>query len=211
MTRLARASGALLALLASASWAAGDGFRLLDATAASVNGQVIFLSDVDRETCFYRCAAFPGDEAVPMSRAQARDKLISDTLVVQEQKKLALGTPDNAAVAEAAAATAARLAACADPCARAVGADAAREYAARRLVVRDFLAKRISVFVEVSDEDVAAEIRRREGRGGVPGGSLSPEKVRQDLFREKAAREIGNWYERTASKSRIILSPLEEQ
>ncbi len=211
MTRLARASGALLALLASASWAAGDGFRLLDATAASVNGQVIFLSDVERETCFYRCGAFPGDDPVPMTPGQARDKLVSDTLVLLEQKKLGLGAPDNAAVAEATAATMARLAACADPCARAAGGDAAREFAARRLLVRDFLARRISVFVEVSDEDVAAEIRRREGRGSAPPGSLARETVRQELFRAKAAREIRNWYERTASKSRIVFSPLEDK
>lgn len=211
MTRLARFSGALLALLASASWAADDGYRLLDTTAASVNGQVLFLSDVDREACFYRCGAFPGDDPSPMTPAQARDKLVADTLVLQEQKKLALGGPDNAAVGDAVAATLARLAACADPCARSVGGDAAREFAARRLIVREFLAKRISVFVEVSDEDVAAEIRRRESRSNAPQGSLSPEKVRQDLFRDKAAREIRNWYERTASKSRIILSPLEEK
>ncbi len=211
MTRLARACAALAALLASVAWGADDGFRLLDATAASVNGQVIFLSDVDRESCFYRCGAFPGDDPAPMTRTQARDKLVSDTLVLQEQKKLGLGAPDNAAVAAAAAATAERLAACADPCARSVGADAAREFAARRLVVRDFLAKRSSVFVEVSDEDVVEEIARREGRGGAAPGSASPEKVRQDLFREKAAREIRNWYERTASKSRIVLSPLEEK
>ncbi len=211
MTRLARACGALLLFLASAPRAAEDGFRLVDATAASVNGEVIFLSDVEREQCFFRCGAFPGDAPAAMPAAQARDKLVSDTLVLQEQRKLGLGTPDNAAVAEAAAGTAARLASCADPCARAVGAGAAREYAARRLAVREFLSKRISVFVEVSDEDVAEEIARREGRGGAAPGSVLRERVREDLFREKAAREIGNWYERAASKSRIVLSPLEEK
>ncbi len=211
MTRRVGAAGALLALLASASWAAGDGFRLLDATAASVNGEVIFLSDVDREVCFYRCGALPGDDPAPMTSAQARDKLVSDTLVLQEQKKLGLGAPDNAALAAAAAGTTSRLAACAEPCARSVGADATHEFAARRLAVREFLVKRISVFVEVSDEDVAAEIHRRESRGGVPAGELTTEKVRQELFRERAAREIQNWYARAASKSRILLSPLEER
>ncbi len=211
MIRLARAAAVLLAVAASAPAMADDGFRLLDATAASVNGEVIFLSDVDRQACFYRCGAFPGDEPVATTPAQARDKLVSDTLVLQEQKKLGLGTVDNAALADAAAGTLARLAACTDPCARTVGAGAAREFAARRLVVREFLAKRISVFVEVSDEDVAEEIRRRKVGGEAPAAGLTPEKVRQELFREKAAREIGNWYERAASKSRIVLSPLEEK
>lgn len=211
MIRAARVAGVLLALAASARASADDGFRLFDATAASVNGEVIFVSDLEREACFYRCGALPGDDAAPMTPAQARDKLIADALVLQEQKKLGLGTPDNAALAGAAAGTLSRLAACADPCARTVGAVAAREFAERRLIVREFLAKRISVFVEVSDEDVETEIHRRESRGGVPRGDLSPEQVRQELFREKAAREIRNWYERAASKSRIVVSPLEDR
>ena len=211
MIRLAGVVGAVLALAVSVPASADDGFLLFDATAASVNGEVVFLSDVDREACFYRCGAFPGDDPVSMTPVQARDKLVADTLVVQEQKKLGLGALDNAALADAAAGTASRLAACADPCARTVGADAAREFAARRLIVREFLSKRISVFVEVSDEEVDLEIRKRETRGGVPAGDLSRDKVRQDLMREKAAREIGNWYERAASKSRILLSPLEDR
>ena len=211
MIRLARVAGALLALGAAVQASADDGFRLFDATAASVNGEVIFLSDVDREACFYRCGAFPGDDPAPMTRAQARDKLVADALVLQEQKKLGLGVLDNAALGDAASATSARLAACADPCGRTVGADAAREFAARRLIVREFLSKRIAVFVEVSDEEVDLEIRRRESRGDARPGDPSREKVRQDLTREKAAREIGNWYERAASKSRILLSPLEDR
>ena len=210
MIRLARVAGALLALAASAGASADDGFRLFDATAASVNGEVIFRSDVDREVCFYRCGAFPGDDPAAPTPAQARDKLVADTLVLQEQRKLGLGTPDNAALADAAAGTSSRLAACPDPCARSIDADAAREFAARRLIVREFLAKRISVFVEVSDEDVDTEISRRESRGG-PAGDLSREKVRQEIFREKAEREIRNWYERAASKSKMSLSPLEDR
>ena len=208
MIRLGRAAGALLVFAASALASADDGFRLYDASAASVNGEVIFLSDVDREACFYRCGAFPGDDPAPLTPAQARDKLVADALVLQEQKKLGLGTLDNAALADAAAGTSSRLAACADPCARSVNADAVREFAARRLTVREFLAKRISVFVEVSDDDVANEIRRRESRGGA--ADLSREKVRQELIREEAAREIRNWFDLAASKSRIVLSPLEE-
>lgn len=210
MIRLARIAGALLAAAASAPALADDGLRLVDATAASVNGEVIFLSDVNREACLYRCGAFPGDDPVPMTLAQARDRLIADTLVLQEQKKLGLGAPDNAALVEAAAGTASRLAGCADPCGRAAGGEAAREFAARRLAVREFLSKRISVFVEVSDEDVAGEVDRRKARDGAPAGDLSPEAIRGELFREKASREIRNWYERAASKSRIMLSPLEE-
>ncbi len=194
MIRLARASALFLALLASASRAADDGFRLLEASAASVNGEVIFLSDLDREACFYRCGAFPGDNPTPMTRAQARDKLVADTLVLQEQRKLGLGGVDNAAIADAAGATSSRLAACADPCARAVDAAATREFAARRLTVREFLGKRISVFVEISDDEVSMEIRRRESRGDVAPAESTREKVREYLFREKAAREIRNWY-----------------
>lgn len=210
MSRLARVAGALLALAAARS-SADDGFRLVDATAASVNGEVLFLSDVDREACLYRCGAFPGDDPRPMTAAQARDKLIADTLVLQEQKKLGLGAPDNGALAEAAAATLSRLAGCTEPCGGDVGAVAAREFAERRLVVRDFLSRRISVFIEVSDAEVAQEVERRAARDGSAAGDLSPEAVRQELFREKAAREIRNWYERAASKSRIMLSPLEHR
>ncbi len=208
MIRAVRAAGVCLAFLAAAA-AGDDGFRLFDATAASVNGEVIFGSDVEREACFYRCGAFPGDSPAPMTKAQARDRLVSDTLVLQEQRKLGLGTVDNAALAAAAAETSERIGACADPCARAVRPDEVREFAARRLAVREFLVKRISVFVDVTDDDVAAEVRRRQMRGA-EGGSASPEKVREELFREKAAREIRNWFERTASKSKILLAPLEE-
>lgn len=211
MIRLARVAGALLVLGAVVHASADDGFRLFDATAASVNGEVIFLSDVDREACFYRCGAFPGDDPVRMTPTQARDKLVADTLVLQEQKTLGLGALDNDALADAAAGTSSRLAACADPCARTVDADAAREFAARRLIVREFLSKRISVFVEVSDEEVDLEIHRRGGLGEARPGDLSRDKVREELLREKAAREIGNWYERAASKSRILLSPLEDR
>ncbi len=211
MIRVAGVAGAILALLASVAAAGDDGFRLLDATAASVDGEVIFLSDLEREACFYRCGAFPGDDPAPMTTSQARDKLVADALVLREQRKLGLGTPDNAALDGAAAGTSSRLAACAAACAGKIDAGAVREFAARRLIVREFLNKRISVFVEVSDDDVAEESRRRENRGGAGPGDLSKEKVRQDLFREKAAREIRNWYERAASKSRIVLSPLEEK
>lgn len=211
MIRLARVAGALLVVGAVVHASADDGFRLFDATAASVNGEVIFLSDVDREACFYRCGAFPGDDPVRMTPTQARDKLVADTLVLQEQKTLGLGALDNEALADAAAGTSSRLAACADPCARTVDADAAREFAARRLIVREFLSKRISVFVEVSDEEVDLEIHRRGGLGETRPGDLSRDKVREELSREKAAREIGNWYERAASKSRILLSPLEDR
>lgn len=211
MSRVARLGAVLLAVLASAAFAADDGFRLLDATAASVNGEVIFLSDVEREACLYRCGAFPGDDPVPMAPAQARDKLVADLLVLQEQRKLGLGAPDNGALVEAGAVAASRLAACTDPCARGVGGEATREYVARRLIVREFLAKRISVFVEVSDGDVVTEIERRKSWGVGGSDDQSKEKVREELFREKAGNEIRNWFERAASKSRIILSPLEDR
>lgn len=189
--------------------AAPPGYRLAEAAAASVNGEVIFLSDVSRESCFYRCGAVSGQPASEVSYADARQKLVSDMLVLQEQKKLGLGTADNSAVASAAAEIESRMRECASPCAAAVSGKEARELAARRLLVRDFLERSVAVFIDVNEEEVRREMEKRKRAGASPA-DLSEEKIRRILYAEKAAEEIRNWFTRAASKSRIILPPQAE-
>jgi hypothetical protein len=53
---------AALFLLAAPGASALEGYRVYESTAASVNGEVLFLSDVVREGCFHRCAAMPGSD-----------------------------------------------------------------------------------------------------------------------------------------------------
>ena len=179
--------------------------------AATVNGEVIFLSDVIREACLAKCGVFPGDEPVDLSLSAARDRLIADTLVMQEQVKLELGAFDNAALREATARAGDILGRCPSSCAREVRPGQVRDYVERRLLVRDFLRKRVSVFVDVNEEEVQREIQRRGSRAGTSPADLSEETVRKELLEEKAAREIRNWFDRATSKSRILISPLEER
>lgn len=188
-----------------------DGYRLFEATAATVNGDVIFLSDVLREACLAGCGAFPGDEPSGRSLSESRDMLIADTLVVQEEEKLGLGTVDNSVLAETAARAFRIMAACPSPCAGGISADRLRNYVARRLLVREFLRKRVAVFVDVNEEEVQREIQRRASRAEVLPGQVPEETVRKELYEEKAAREIRNWFDRATSKSRIVLSPMEEK
>ncbi len=186
-------------------------YRLYEATAATVNGEVLFLSDVVRERCLIGCGAFPGDERAVLSPPEARNRLIADTLVRQEEEKLALGTIDNAALQEAEAGALDIMRACPSPCAREVSGGQVREYAARRLLVREFLRNRVSVFVDVSEEVVQREIEHRASRTGVPAGDIPADVVRKELFDEETARETRNWFDRATSKSKILLSPLEER
>lgn len=205
---------AFLAVLAAlCGTAAGEppGYRLAESAAASVNGEVIFLSDVVREACFLRCGLDSGRPASDVSLARARERLIADTLVLQEQRKLGLGAVDNAALSSSAAEDAARLAACPSPCARTVDARAVRDFVQRKALVKDFLARRLAVFVEVGDEDVQREIEKLRSRGDAKPQDLEADKVRRALVEQKTAAAIRNWYERTASKSRIMLSPMAEQ
>jgi len=65
------------------------------------------------------------------------------------------------------------------------------------------------MFVEVGDEDVEREVRRRTAAGGSP--DLTADQVREEMLDAKVSQEVRNWYDRTASKSRIVLSPLGEQ
>ena len=187
------------------------GHRLYEAMAAIVNGEVIFLSDVVWEACLRGCGAFPGDKPVALTLPGARDRLIMDTLVMQEQEKLELGTVDIAALQKAASRAEVLMETCPSPCAKDVSAGQVRDYAARRLLVRDFLEKRVSVFVDVNEEEVQKEITRRASRSGGSTGEIPEKTVRKELLEEKAEREIRNWFDRATSKSRILLSPLEER
>jgi len=187
------------------------GFRLFDAMAATVNGEVLFLSGVIREACLSKCGVFPGDEPVDLSLSASRDRLIADALVMQEQEKLELGAVDNAALRETAARAWDILGNCPSSCAGEVLPDQVRDYVERRLLIRDFLRKRVSVFVDVNEEEVQKEIQRRASRAGTSPAEIPEGTVRKELFEEKAAREIRNWFDRATSKSRILLSPLEER
>ena len=195
--------------LAGTNAAAPDGYRRIESAAASVNGEVVFLSEVSREACFYRCGAVQGQPEQEISLSRAREKLIADTLVLQEQKKLGLGGVDNTALAGAMAEPLSRMRSCAAPCAAAVTEAEVQDLVRRRLLVRDFLEQRVAVFIEVNDEDVRREIGQRS-RSGAPPEELSEETVRRRLYEEKAAAEIRNWFARTTSKSRVVLSPLSE-
>jgi len=95
----------------AAAGAAGE-YRVYESTAASVNGEVLFVSDVEREACFLRCAAMPGTGEEILSLRGARDRLVLDTLALQEQRKLLLGAVDNAALEGYARGAASRMAAC---------------------------------------------------------------------------------------------------
>ena len=182
---------------------------MIESATASVNDEVIFLSDVAREACFHRCGMIPGKAAQELSLSGARENLIADALILQEQRKLGLGGPDNAAMAEEVAKAAARKAECASPCAAALSDAEIRDFLRRLTLVREFLEKRVAVFIEVNDEEARREIVRRTRAGAAPG-DLQEGKVRKDLFEEKVASGVQSWFARAASKSRIVLSPLEE-
>jgi hypothetical protein len=196
----------LCAVAASAS----DGYRLYEATAASVNREVLFLTDVIREQCMRRCVAIPGSPRADLTFEQARAELISDTLAIQEQRKLELGQVDNAALAVELEGVRAMLAKCASPCRATIAPEQVSEWVERKLLIRDFLRRRVAVFVKVNEEDVRRAYRRRAAQAGGTRG-LTEEQVKEDLLKERVAEEVRNWYERAASKSRIILSPMEEE
>jgi len=201
----------LLGLLAPASSRAraADGYRLYEATAASVNREVLFLTDVIREQCMRRCAAMPGSPRENLTLEQARGQLISDTLALQEQRKLELGQVDNAALAAEVARVGAMLRECPSPCRENITPTQLSEWVERKLLIRDFLRRRVAVFVEIKEEDVRREYRRRSAASDNAQG-LTEKEVHDELLKERVEQEERNWYERAASKSRIILSPLEE-
>ncbi len=197
-------------LLSPAAGGAVEGYRVYESTAASVNGEVFFLSDVAREACFLRCAAMPGTGEETVTLRVARDRLVLDTLALQEQRKLLLGAVDNAALTGYAREAESRMAACPSPCKREIAPGETREWIRRKLLLRDFFNRRVAVFVEVKDDDVRRELARRSS---APGNGAKPtwEEVRDEMVDARIAQEIRNWQTRAASKSRLILSPMEDR
>jgi len=200
----------VLLFLSPGAGRAAEGYRLYESTAASVNGEVLFVSEVVREACFLGCAAMPGTGAEILSLHESRDRLILDTLALQEQRKLLLGAVDNVTLEGAAREAESRMAACPSPCKREIAPGETREWIRRKLLLRDFLNRRVAVFVEVKDDDVRREFARRLS---APGNGAKPtrEEVRQEMLDARIAQEIRNWQTRAASKSKLILSPMEDR
>jgi len=200
----------VLLLLSPATVRAVEGYRVYESTAASVNGEVLFVSDVMREACFLQCAAMPGTGEEILSARKVRDRLLLDTLAIQEQRKLLLGAVDNAMLEGTAREAESRMAACSSPCKREISPEETREWIRRKLLLRDFFNRRVAVFVEVKDDDVRKELARRSSATG-NGAKPTEEQVRDEMRDARIAQEIRNWQSRAASKSRLILSPLEDR
>jgi len=199
-----------LLLLTPATVGAVEGYRVYESTAASVNGEVLFVSEVAREACFLRCAAMPGTREEILSARGARDRLILDTLALQEQRKLLLGTVDNTTLEGYTREAETRMASCSSPCKREIAPGETREWIRRKLLLRDFFNRRVAVFVEMKDDDVRRELARRSSAPG-SGAMPTEEQVRDEMRDARIAQEIRNWQSRAASKSRLILSPMEDR
>jgi hypothetical protein len=200
----------VLLFLSPGAARAAEGYRVYESTAASVNGEVLFVSDVVREACFLGCAAMPGSVEETLSLREARDRLILDTLALQEQRKLLLGAVDNGTLEGYAREAESRMAACSSPCKREIAPGGTREWIRRKLLLRDFFNRRVAVFVDVKRDDVRKELERRSsspGNGAVP----TREEVREEMLEARVAEEIRNWQTRAASKSKVILSPMEDR
>ena len=203
----------ILLVLLSLSPAAGraaEGYRVYEATAASVNGEVLFVSDIAREGCFLRCAAMPGTEEEILSPRDVRDRMILDMLALQEQRKLLLGTVDNVALEGYTREAESRMEACSSPCKREIAPGEIREWIRGKLLIRDFFNRRVAVFVEVKRDEVRRELARRSSASGKEP-EPAWEDVRDQMLDERIAQEIRNWQSRAASKSRLILSPMEDR
>ncbi|MBP2684583.1 MAG: hypothetical protein H6Q79_2622 [Deltaproteobacteria bacterium] len=200
----------VLLFLSPGAGRAAVGYRVYESTAASVNGEVLLVSDVVREACFLECAAMPGTKGEILPLREARDRLILDTLALQEQRKLLLGAVDNATLEEYAREAESRMAVCSSPCKRAIATGETREWIRRKLLLRDFYNRRVGVFVEVKDDDVRRELARRSSAPG-DGAKPNEEQVRDEMRDARIATEIRNWQNRAASKSRILLSPMEDR
>ena len=197
----------VLLFLSPGAARAAEGYRVYESTAASVNGEVLFVSDVVREACFLGCAAMPGSVEETLSLREARDRLILDTLALQEQRKLLLGAVDNGTLEGYVREAESRMAACSSPCKREIAPAGTREWIRRKLLLRDFFNRRVAVFVDVKRDDVRKEIARRSSS---PDNDAVPtrEEVREEMLEARIAEEIRNWQTRAASKSRVILSPM---
>ncbi len=66
------------------------------------------------------------------------------------------------------------------------------------------------MFVEVKDDDVRRELALRSSAPG-SGAKPTEEQVRDEMLNARIAQEIRNWQSRAASKSRVILSPMEDR
>jgi hypothetical protein len=196
--------------LSPAAGRAAEGYRVYESTAASVNGEVIFVSDVAREACFLGCAAMPGTKEEILSARGARERMVLDTLALQEQRKLLLGTVDNVTLEGYAREAESRMAACMSPCKREIAPGETREWIRRKLLLRDFFNRRVAVFVEMKDDDVRRELARRSSAPG-SGATPTEEQVRDEMRDARIAQEIRNWETRAASKSRLVLSPMEDR
>ncbi len=64
--------------------------------------------------------------------------------------------------------------------------------------------------MEVKDDDVRKELERRSAAPGT-GAKPTEEQVRDEMLDDRIRQEIRNWQNRAASKSRLILSPLEDR
>jgi hypothetical protein len=102
------------------------------------------------------------------------------------------------------------MAACPSPCKREITPGETREWVRRKLLLGDFYNRRVAVFVEVKDDEVAREFARRSSAPGT-GEKPTLEQVRGEMLAARIAQEIRNWQTRAASKSRLILSPLEDR
>ena len=200
----------VLLFLSPAAARAAEGYRVYESTAASVNGEVLFVSDVAREACFLGCAAMPGTGEEILSLRDARDRLILDMLALQEQRKLLLGAVDNVTLEGYVREAESRMAACSSPCRREIAPGETREWIRRKLLIRDFFNRRVAVFVDVKRADVRREVERRSAS---PGNDAVPtrEEVREEMLNARIAQEIRNWQTRAASKSRIVISPMEDR
>jgi hypothetical protein len=200
----------VLLFLSSTAARAAEGYRVYESTAASVNGEVLFVSDVAREACFLRCAAMPGTVGEILSAHGARERLVLDTLALQEQRKLLLGAVDNVVLDGYVREAESRMSVCTSPCNREIAPGETREWIRRKLLLRDFFTRRVAVFVEVKDDDVRRELAHRSSAPG-NGAESTEEQVRDEMRDARIAQEIRNWETRAASKSRLILSPMEDQ
>ena len=199
-----------LLFLSPAAGRAAEGYRVYESTAASVNGEVLFVSDVAREACFLECAAMPGTKEEILSARGARDRLVLDTLALQEQGKLLLGMVDNVTVEGVAREAESRMAACTSPCKREIAPGETRAWIRRKLLLRDFFNRRVAVFVEVKEDDVRRELAHRLSAPG-EGAEPTLEQVQDEMRDARIAQEIRNWQTRAASKSRLVLSPMEDR
>ena len=185
-------------------------FVFFDGTAATVNREVLFISDLLFEQCLLLCGALPDSPPRELSLHEIRDRIIPDMLVLQEREKLSLGQVDNVLLAQYVQEARTNLALCESPCRHDVSPERLAAWIERKLVIRDFLRSRVGIFVDISEEDVRKELERMTKRGeSVTDLSYAYEEIRSKIREERFAREVKNWFARTSSKAAITLSPLE--